>query len=315
VGRAEGVPRVFLVGSSQADSAFAPPAARPVDGPPLAFAKLAHAGIGPFEIRSLVDEVLAYRPAAVVLLLSEFDTHRPLYLRPGASFGSLSAVVDLVIEAGAPFAVAQRNALYRLTVAGLLNGYRYRDVLGRAGLDRLRRFELDVRLPGRPAPESDAVLAGAPSTLLSPAEVDRLLGQVAALPRLRSVAEANQIHSITRGEHARVQMGLLRRAVRILRAAGTQVVVVEGPLHPAATALYDTSIRSDFLAFARSLAAEEGVCFVPLEATEPFGPGDFWDLTHVHPAGAQRITQAALAAVRGVLRLGPPAPCAPAGAV
>ena len=45
--------------------------------------------------------------------------------------------------------------------------------------------------------------------------------------------DAQRLRSITRGDHAEIQMTLVRRAVQRLRAAGAGVIIVEGPLSPA----------------------------------------------------------------------------------
>jgi hypothetical protein len=96
-------------------------------------------------------------------------------------------------------------------------------------------------------------------------------------------------------------MGLLRRSVEILRAEGAEVIVIEPPLYPGVEALYDASIRDDFLAFARELAMDEGVYFVPLEAGPEYGKEDFGDLTHLDMGGASKFTRLVISLLREVL--------------
>lgn len=191
-----------------------------------------------------------------------------------------------------------------MALVGIFNSYRYRDVLGRAGLDKARRFSLGARLPAqRLQPPRPAIAGGAP-TPLPRARLRRFTAALPErIPQSAVRAEVQQIRSITRGEHARVQMALVRRGVRALRAAGVAVIVVEAPLHPEAGALYDTSIRTEFLDFAASLVNDYGVRFIPLEESGPFADSEFRDLTHVRGKGTVKLTRTILAAVRDVLDL------------
>ncbi len=116
-----GRPRVAVVGTSMVIDGFDEVlAAQSLPGATLA--KLGHPRFEPFVLLQLAPELVAARADAVVLILSEFDTHRPLRLEPvpGSSGASLSAVVDLVRLAGPAFAVEQRTTLYRLVASSLL---------------------------------------------------------------------------------------------------------------------------------------------------------------------------------------------------
>jgi hypothetical protein len=288
---------VVVIGSSRADAAFGALRSDPRTG--LVFTKVAHAAMLPFAVRSIVDEIVACDPKAVVLVLSEFETNQPLHLVPAASSGSFSAIADLVVETGPRFAFAHRQELYRLALVGLLNSYRYRDVLGRAGVDEVRRFPFDARFV-KPLPVAGPLadgLSAEPQTPLTDEQLNLVSSQLRSRFGRSLDAEIAQVRSITRGEHATVQRALIRRSVDRLTAAGIAVIVVEAPLHPAAARLYDVSIRDDFLHFARSLAGDARVTFVPLEESGPFTEADFFDVTHLAGAGTDRMTAAIVHAV------------------
>jgi len=85
------VSRAVIVGSSRANAGFQRRTIDPSTSQKIVFAKIAHAFVGPFEIRSLVEEILAVGVDVVVLVLSEFDVNRPARITPQASFGSFSA--------------------------------------------------------------------------------------------------------------------------------------------------------------------------------------------------------------------------------
>ena len=96
-------------------------------------------------------------------------------------------------------------------------------------------------------------------------------------------------------------MTLVRRAVERLRAAGADVILVEAPLSPMAAEYYDATIREEFVAFARDLARDPGVHFVPLERSPRYPEEELIDLVHLKPAGAQKLTAAILGALREIL--------------
>ena len=113
--------------------------------------------------------------------------------------------------------------------------------------------------------------------------------------------QRERVRGISRGDHAEVQMKLGRAAVARLRAAGAQVIIVEGPLSPMAAEYYDATIRVDFVAFARDLAREPGVRFVPLNVSATYPEEEFRDLSHLNETGARKLTGVILGAVREVL--------------
>jgi hypothetical protein len=298
-------PRVFVVGSSRMHYGFQPEREPPASLPALSFTKLAHPQLFAFEIRAAVEEMRGRDPRVVVLALSEFDTHSRIKLVPGSSFGDIPAIVDLAREAGIGFALERRVMLYRIAFGDFVDAYHYRGVLRRIGLDRVRSFRRDrrLRLPRR-FEGSAQFWAGEVKPIADP-DLARIVAEFdARFPGRGSMIERAQfglMRSISRGEHAEISMGLLRRSVAILRAEGAEVIVVEPPVYPGAEALYDASIREDFLAFAQELAVDEGVHFVPLEAGPRYTKEDFGDLTHLDMGGASKFTRLVISLLRAVL--------------
>jgi hypothetical protein len=109
------------------------------------------------------------------------------------------------------------------------------------------------------------------------------------------------VAEITPGEHAELKRAFITRTVELLRAEGVEVIVVEGPLHPAAAGLYDIGLREDFLAFMQRLTREHGLRFTPLEELPHFEARDFKDLLHVRASGTIKLTSAILRALHPVL--------------
>ena len=297
-----GEPRAFVVGTSRVQVGFDVERARR-ELPGVAIGKLGQPRFEPFVIRQLADDLLAARADAVVILLSEFDTHRPLRLEPVPDPGtaSLRALVDLLRVTGLRFAVAQHTALYRLVACSALDAYRYRPILRTAGLGRLREFQFDERFglgkrgdPFRPIALWGGTRRVVPEAAkrstfdLFPPSIGSFMGRM----------QAGTIGETTRGPHVAVQEALIRRAIEVLRAGGVRVAIVEGPLHPAAVDLYESDLRGEFLAFVHSLQVEFGVGFVPLEAFEPFAESDFADLVHVGPEGIRKLTRRLIAGLR-----------------
>jgi len=144
-------------------------------------------------------------------------------------------------------------------------------------------------------------MGGAPPSR-PPAElVERVLAE---FPERRRRAASYQIWMIAEmgaGPHVRVQQQLIRSTVARLRAAGVQVVVAEGPLHPDAALLYDTRLRDDFLAFADALRAEFGIRLLQVEAFGGLSATDFGDMLHLNARGARRFTRVVVDAVSQVL--------------
>jgi hypothetical protein len=300
-------PTAFFVGSSRADRGFHPATARQ-RLPEVAFGRVAFAALRPFEMRSLSDDLIRSGADAVVLMLSEFDTHRPIRLdpMPGTSAASVAALAELLSLAGPRFAFENRPLLYRVPLSGMLDAYRFREILRLAGLDALREFRFDQeRHWRRPAPRSRRVALGGGKRRRPPAE---LMGQIAAgFPEHRRHIARYQISMIAElgdGPHVRVQKQLIRSTVARLRTAGVQVVVAEGPLHPSAALLYDARLRDDFLAFADALRAEFGVRLLPLEAFGRLPPTHFGDMLHLNGRGSRRFTRVVVDAVGRLLGVG-----------
>jgi hypothetical protein len=304
--RAEaGRARVAAVGTSMVIDGFdAELAARRL--PEVRFGKLGHPRFEPFVLLQLVPELIAAKVDAVVLVLSELDTHRPLRLEPvpGSSGASLAALVELLRLTGPRFAFENRTTLYRLFASSALNLYRYRIDLERLVPERLREFAMDDRLtrgsrrdPFRPAAiwegRHNAVpIAAQRHTFdLFPPQMDQFTARI----------QAGTVQEITPGRHAAVQQALLRRAVEELREAGIEVVIVQGVMHPASQDYYDPARRDEFLRFAASLESELGARFVPASALEPLAESDYYDLIHVNRAGAAKMTRGILA---GLARAG-----------
>jgi len=290
----EGKARVVVVGSSRAQVGYRFEFAEEVARGPLPFhvARLVHAGMNIFAIRSLADELVGYRPDVVVLLLSEFDTHRPLEPRA---------------VAGAKLGLEARAQFYRLALATLLDAYRYRRVVEWAGARTLRIFPMGEQGGPQVRTSSQSVFpytAGEPSTL--DARRARQLGEeierrFSGKTRTSVLWETQRVRTITRGDHAEIQMRLVRGAVERLRAAGAEVIIVEGALSPLAAEYYDPTIRDDFVAFARGLARESGARFVPLKVSATYREEEFADLSHLNPEGSRKLTGVILQAVYEVL--------------
>jgi hypothetical protein len=297
--------RVAVVGTSMVIDGFdADLAARRLPG--AHFAKMGHPRFEPFVLLQLVPELVAARVDAVVFILSELDTHRPLRLEPvpGSSGASLAAIVDLVRITGPRFAIENRVTLYRLAASSALNAYRYRADLERLAPDRLRAFRSDARLGHAPKPDPFrpvAIWDGRHNAVPIAAQRHTFDLFPPRMDQFNARLQAGTVAEITPGRHAAVQQALLRRTVEKLRAAGIEVVIVQGVLHPAAQDYYDPARREEFARFAAGLERELGARFVPIAAMEPFAESDFYDLIHVTHAGSAKVTRGILA---GLARAG-----------
>jgi hypothetical protein len=263
-----------------------------------------------------VPEILEARPAVVAFVWSELDTHRPLRLEPvpGSSAASLAGVGELVQLAGWRFAVQNRTSLYRLVGTSVLDVYRHRHAFLQAGLDDLRHFALEPRLAPRRAlprifgeivywgPEPDLVntlwgpwpdfVTTRPTSVSSELR-SRILGAFGPGADRRFVdLSIDFVAELQAGDHARLQRAFVERSVALLRAAGSEVVLVEGPVHPLAGEIYDTSLRAEFTAFAQALVRDHGIHFVPLERMPRFAASDFKDLFHARGPGTLKLTHA-----------------------
>ena len=299
-------PRVLAVGPSRMFEGFSREiASRRLPG--VEFVKLTHPRFEAFVIRALAGDLLAMRPHAVVFLWSEIDTNRPLRLEPvpGSSAASLAAVWDLLRWTNLHFAIENRTTLYRLVASSAFDTYRYRKALGDAGLGDTRSFTLDARLKlprAFPRIFGEIALQGAEPNPVSRAERERIIESFGPEANRRFVdLSIDFAAEITPGEHAELNRAFITRTVELLRAAGVEVIVVEGPLHPLAAELYDVRLREDFLAFMQRLTRDHGVRFTPLEEQPRFEAKDFKDLLHVRASGTAKITGAILRALRPVL--------------
>jgi hypothetical protein len=265
--------RAVVVGSSRADEGFRPSAV-PIPAP-ASFARLTHAFIDPFVMRSFVAELCACEFDVVVLVLSELDTHRPLALVPPAVGGDLSALRDLLALAGPDYAWENRHRLYRTTLASTVRSYRFRPALQYAGLDRLRRFDFG----SSPGDEPESLKRR----------------------RARAIVVA-ALEEMTLGPHVAVQEGLVRETVERLVRCGADVVLFETPLSPRALVSQGPAMRESFVRLSEELARGPAVHYVALEATGPYLTRDFADLIHLsRRKGASKMTRGIYDAVRRAL--------------
>jgi hypothetical protein len=295
--------RVAIAGSSRADNGFRADIAAD-RMPAVTFARLAHAMQDPITLRSLAPRIAGAGVDVVILILSETDTHRPVRIEPvpAKSTADLDTLTELMQEGGLAFSIRNRVALYRVGLGWLSNTYRFRDILGRSVLNHLREFPLDDRLePSRKPILRGRAALGRPSPERLPRSEERTL--LAPLPqRLRKYGnQLGWFTETTRGEHARVQMALIRQAVAQLRESGAQVIIVEGPVHPIAADLQGPHAKQEFRAFASELASDPGVRYLPLESMPPFTTDDFVDLLHLNQAGGEKLTAVTLPVLRRVL--------------
>lgn len=297
-----GAPRAFVIGTSRVQEGFDVERARR-ELPGVALGKLGQPRFEPFVIRQLVDDLLAARADSAVILLSDFDTHRPLRLEPVPDPGtaSLGALVDLLRLTGARFAIEQRTTLYRLLACSALYAYRYRTILTTAGFGKLRTFRFDERFGRRERgdPFRPIALWGGERHAVAPAAKRSTFDLFPPLmPSFMGRVQAGTIGEMSRGPHVRVQQALVRSAIEHLSRAGVRVAIVEAPLHPAAADLAEPGLRAEFLAFVRSLEADFGIGFVPLESAGAWAESDFVDLVHVGPEGAAKLTGSLIAGLR-----------------
>jgi hypothetical protein len=293
--------RIFIVGSSRMQAAFIPALAGSGEWAPrpVHVAKLTHPGIDLYGIRSLADALADYDPGLVVVMASEFDTHVPLRPRAVVSYGSPSAVAQLARGVGVPASREDLELIERLGLASFFEGYRFRDVLQRAGGNRLRVFEfgMDPATFAR-LEEGHYLLDPGDRTPLDPVRALALTAEFEARFEGQRVWGAGKtaevLQKLGHGEHVAVQMELLEEAVARLREAGAQVLLVEGPLSPIALEYYDPSLREEFRRFGERLAEAPGVEFLSAPEMGDFVESDFVDLNHASVSGARRVTRAVL---------------------
>lgn len=292
-------PRVFVIGSSQANAGFLIEALPATLREAASFHKIAYGGLKTLELRTLADELVPREPAVVVLFLSGLDTHSPLQIVPHGSFGSLPALVDGLRGLSIADVWRRRTIHLRRFAEGLSRSYRYRLALQRAGLARLVRFRSDARFP-RPAPDPGRrrwnLLEGHPEPVSLEALAARRGEARRTLPADLDPRQIDvgigQVRAATRGPQVAHHRRLARRMVARWTGAGSRVLLVEPPLHPVARELAVPEMRDDFLAFAETLSGDVLVSFLPTEESGPFAAAEFRDLTHLDRAGALRLTRA-----------------------
>lgn len=294
---------VFVVGTSRARAGFQRRFAMEVASS-LSFFGLTHAMLDPFVTLSLAPEIVEAGADVVVLYLSDFDTHRPLRIDPipAKSSNSPHALVEVFANAGPAFAFENRTLLYRITVSSWLHSYRFRDLLAQTPLSALRAFPLPRRLVERsqPTARGPAVLESPFANSLSEVERARFVARLPTELKRHAVRQLPFLTEIQKGEHSRIGMGIVRRTVTVFRDSGVEVLIVECPLHESRGWLRDAGTRPEFLSLGRSLAEQEGVHFLPLEALPNFQSGDFSDLLHLNQKGANRLTAALVTALEEI---------------
>ncbi|GJM21868.1 MAG: hypothetical protein DHS20C15_17830 [Planctomycetota bacterium] len=286
----EETPSVALLGTSRAGRGLV--SYELAQGPlqHVEFLRFCHAGLSPFELHALVSELVETPPDVAVFMLSEFETHRPLRLQTVLGAGSPTALFDLAELAGASFVFEHRDTFLGLTLASALNAYRYRALWASAGLVSWRRFlpaHLDRRRDQLSAP---FLMTGEPPLPVNILETRKQLGEVFPLVGASLLrAQLVQLRGITLGPHADLQLELTRRSVEALLAAGSQVLLVEGPIYPPAVTLFAEEPRAQFRRFARELKALPGVEMIWLSESGPFRAPVFGDLTHLDTPGSKQL--------------------------
>ncbi|MCH2170866.1 SGNH/GDSL hydrolase family protein [Myxococcota bacterium] len=285
-------PHVCVFGSSRAQADFDTSTLETHPLPGISFAKFAHPGLLPLELRSLVAEIDPSRCRVAVLVLSEFEIYSPLELRPQTFSGSLRALTELVRLTDLQFVWDQREAILQLATNALLLSYRWRRVFHSLGLE----VEFPIHPPlVAPRDPLQAFFRPADRTPVPPRlerEIRRrLAGQLSPSAAFAFRFQLSQIRSLRDGPHALVQREFLRGIVESFQAAGSQVLIAEAPLIEPAGILYPARLRSEFRSFAAKLARDENVAFASLAEGPKFQDADFQDLTHLGPAGAKKFTQ------------------------
>lgn len=283
--------RAIVMGTSRMQQAWRP---RLLDAPlpdDLEVFELAHARIYPTELRAAAAVMRDRAPDVVVLGVSELDTHVPVMLDRRTSYPDATLYVEAARHLGAGWLFDNRREFYRVVVGGAVAAYRHRGLLGDAGLDRLRRFDL-------------------PNPPLEPVTLTPLEEEIAAEFEARDtnprrhkwrmnhvVRQVRLVGRVARGPHADAQQQFLVRAVETFRSAGSRVVIFELPLYPSARKLYDAEFRADFLALVAGLEVDPGVRVIRLEDQPEYERSDFKDITHVGSQGAAKTSRVILDAI------------------
>jgi hypothetical protein len=303
--------RIVVMGSSRANAGFREDWVPEELRDDLTFVKLAHGGVGPFELRVMTEEVLPYRPAAAIFFLSEFDTHYPFSIMPFGLPFRAPAVLDLARHIEGRFFLQHRTRFLRMLAARVSRVYRFREVLQRGWLGEPLRFKLgDPRLGSPPIGAGEWVRrdwrdSTSPAAPTGSEELfNRARAALPDLPERGLHAQVRQIMLIEPGPDLALQENLLWSAFERLRKAGAKVIVVEAPVHPVAGAFVRTEARRNFDEFAKAAKRELGVHVVSLQESGPYRPEDFGDLTHLRGEAGRRLTGHVIREVQRVLEGG-----------
>jgi hypothetical protein len=300
-----GVPTTFVLGTSRAQHAYRPDLLDQSDGVAGSVFELTHPHVFPFEMLAFSGELGAIGADAVVLLISEYDTHGPVSIVNGAAAADFYSLGFLIDQLGLQRAFEEREVLLRLALDAMSNGYRYRSILDAAGAGRIRApGRAEASRAGWKMRSGRAVLVeGLRHTPPTRDETSRILESLAGRrPGSESRAYmigAGSLRQITAGPHADVQMALLEAAIARLSSSGVRVIVIETPIDPVAAPLYDASARGEFLALMDWLQRYDGFAFHSLDAQAPFSSAEFADLIHLSAPGAARFTRTVHAVIRG----------------
>jgi len=254
----------------------------------LRFHLISYAGFGPFEARSIAEPLHRHHADLVILMVSEFDTHRTRTLAQVPLTARLPALWDLGQAAGWRWSYANRRLMLRMLSSSLLDLVRYRRVLRELYLGAFD-FELEP-----------AVVVGGDPPLVLGRETDHkdvdLMAAVRDLEKRRpdlslKLVRIKQVNSIAQGHHASVQMELIEKAVKVMTRGGIDVVLVEGPLLPWSRDLYEREARREFRRWVAKLAEGPGVTFVSEQELGRTRARDFADLTHLSEDGSLDFTK------------------------
>lgn len=298
-------PLVFLLGTSRAERAFRPEVVAKRMPPGMRWVVIAHRRFFVMEIRGAVAQLLRHRPQAVVLGLSEVDTHSRLDLDDRSSMRSLRVWTEAAALLGPRFLWDRRTHYLRVALGDVLALYRMRGALGEAGLDALRRFEAlspsetdgGSRIPAE-GHEAAWIYAQALTA-------EGVAGPGTIRQRHKAFLKQTPLTQVLkRGSEQGVQQELLRRTVADFRDAGVRVVIVELPIYESGRSLYDPAFRLDFLEFVASLQRDYDVEFLPLEQQQEYRASDFVDLIHLDEPAARRIGESTLEVLQRTLPAG-----------
>lgn len=296
-------PHVMLVGNSRVNRGLIKPIiARSGIDSGGTLTKLAHGGVRPYDLACMLDELGEHEPDLVVTVITEFETHRPMQFLTHMGNARRRTYLDLLTELELPDMLGDRDGLLGMGLATLLDGYRFRRQMGSARLDDYRRFPKLLR-EGRPAyTEAPVAVHGDPPLELNVAEAMKTFKrELPDAPLIIIRRQVEQSNSVTTGAHAELQQALLERALMRLVEAGSDVLIVEAPIHPEAVALYAPAAREQARAWARGLAEHEQVHWLPVETFDPL-PDDCWaDLSHLSRPASERMSNVAAKHIKRIL--------------